>query len=315
MDVRFHLAGLRRWLALVRRYGRPQRLLYFYGGIGDQLLCSAVARETQRRCPCNIWLFTQAPELFADNVDIRAALPFDLGLIPWARLSGSRPIRMFYQDHVDGEDRYAPLDEPCIAALCRRAGVTGTISLRPYLPAVPFTSPPRRTRPRIAIHSSCLSARYPMANKQWPVKSLQAVATALAPYADLVQLGSPQDPDLPGVIDRRGAPLLDAARELAGCDLFVGLVGFLMHLARAVECPAVIVYGGREPPEITGYACNTNLANRPPCAPCWQFSRCDHARLCLAAITPDSVITAVHRMLAAPPSRPLPADCIELIAR
>jgi ADP-heptose:LPS heptosyltransferase len=308
MDVRSHLAGLRRWLSLVRRHGRPHRLFYFYGGIGDQLLCSAVARELQRRRPQRIWFFSQAPELFAQNADVTATVPFDLGLIPWARLSGSRPQRLFYQDFLHAENRDAPLHEPSIASLCRRAGLTGTVTLRPYLPAVTPAPLPTRTRPRIAIHSSCLTARYPMANKQWPVERLQAVARELSAFADLVQLGSPQDPDLPGALDRRGLPLLDAARELSTCDLFVGLVGFLMHLARAVECPAVIVYGGREPPEITGYSCNTNLADRPACAPCWHYSQCDYDRRCLTAITPEQVLAAVRAQLGAARSRPLRAD-------
>lgn len=289
-------------------HGRPHALLYFNGGIGDQLLSTAVAREIQRRRARRIWFFTQSPEILAGNADFQLVLPLDLALLPWARLSGTRVQRLFYQDFVEGEGRDAPLHEPSIAALCRRAGVTGEVTLRPYLPQVEVRALAPRTRPRIAIHSSCLTARYPIANKQWPVENLQAVAAALSEWADVVQLGNPADPTLVGTIDRRGGPLLAAAQELAQCDLFVGLVGFLMHLARAVECPAVIVYGGREPPEITGYSINTNLANRPPCAPCWYYSRCDYERRCLTAITPEMVVDAVRAQLAAPSPRPLPVD-------
>lgn len=323
MSIRYHVAGFRKWVRLVRRYGLPHILLYFYGGIGDQLLCSAVARELQRRRPQRLWFFTQAPELFADNPDFAAVLPlepapapdtpggqralqFDLSLVPWARLSGATVHRTFYQGYVDGEDRDMPLVEPCIAALCRRVGLTGEITLRPYLGGE-FPRPAPSTRPRIALQSSCLTARYPIANKQWPVERMAEVAHALVGEADLVQLGSEHDPLLPGVVDRRGCGLLAAARELSACHLFVGLVGFLMHLARAVDCPSVIVYGGREPPEITGYSCNANLAERPPCAPCWQYSRCDHERRCLTAISAAQVIDAVRAKLIALPSRPLPA--------
>lgn len=307
MDVRYHLAGLKSWLGLVRRHGRPHHVFYFYGGIGDQLLCSAVAREIHRRRPRNVWLLTPVPELFTANADLHA-VPFDLALVPWARLSGSRVRRMFYQDYVAGQDQDAPLPEPIIAALCRRAGLEGEIMLRPYLPAIASAPLPCRNRPRIAFQSSCLTARYPIANKQWPVERMQAVADALAPHAELIQLGTPQDPALRGTLDRRGGTLLDAARELASCNLLVGLVGFLMHLARAVECPAVIVYGGREPPELTGYAVNTNLASRPACSPCWQYSRCDYDRKCLTDIAPVRVIEAAQAMLARAVVRPLPAD-------
>jgi hypothetical protein len=33
--------------------------------------------------------------------------------------------------------------------------------------------------------------------------------------------------------------------------LFVGLVGFLMHLARAVDCRATFICGGRELPSLS----------------------------------------------------------------
>jgi ADP-heptose:LPS heptosyltransferase len=73
-----------------------------------------------------------------------------------------------------------------------------------------------------------------------------------------------------------------------------------MHLARAVECPSVIVYGGRELPELTGYPCNVNLARRPPCAPCWQRSRCDFDRVCTDAILPAEVANAIGSALDRP---------------
>lgn len=305
MNIRYHFAGLCRWLRLLRQHGRPNHLFYFNGGIGDQLLCSAVAHEIQRQHRRNIWLFTQVPELFTGNFDFRVTLPLDLGLVPWAKLSGTRVQQMYYQDYVHDEGRDAPINEPIIAALCRRAGLLGEITLRPYLPAVPLKQLTSRKRPRIAIHSSCLNARYPIANKQWPIEHLQAVANSLASHADLVQFGSAQDPRLNGTKDRRGGTLLDAAHELADCNLFVGLVGFFMHLARAVECPAVIVYGGREPPEITGYSCNINLASQMPCAPCWYYSQCAYDPKCLTEITPEVVVDAVQQFLAAPVIRPL----------
>lgn len=307
VNIRYHVAGLRRWLRALRSHGRPDHVLYFNGGIGDQLLCSAVAREIQVRNRRNIWLLTHVPDLFAANQDLHA-LPFDLALVPWARLMGANVRQMFYQEHIDGEGRDATLHEPIIAALCRRAGLVGPITLRPYLPAVTMTPVVRRNRPRIALQSSCLNARYAIANKQWPVERMQAVADALFPTADLIQLGTPKDPPLHGAANYRGGALISAANELASCDLFIGLVGFLMHLARAVECPAVIVYGGREPPELTGYSANTNVARQPPCSPCWQYSRCDHDRMCLTDIPAWQIVKAVHEMLARPPARPLPAE-------
>ena len=313
MNIPAHAAGFYRWLRLVRRYGWPERLFYFDGGLGDQLLCSSFARELQKRRAQNIWLFTQVPELFEGNGDFRAVLPYDLWLIPWLRMSGTLVQRVSYQDsNLEGD---SPLNEHVIASLCRRAGVSGQIKLRAYLPAVSPAPSSSRSRPLVAVQSSCLSARYPMANKQWPVDRFQQVIDQLKSQVDFIQIGSVTDPPLHGAEDRRGTGnLLDAARFLAQCDLFVGLVGFLMHLARAVECPAVIVYGGREVPEITGYSCNLNITHRPPCSPCWSYSRCDYERRCLTSITVPMVIEAIGRQLTAPAARPLHEEHAVILA-
>jgi len=66
-----------------------------------------------------------------------------------------------------------------------------------------------------------------------------------------------------------------------------------MHLARAVDCRGVIVYGGRENPSVSGYECNENLMGKTPCSPCWQRNRCDYDRECMRIISASQVIDAV----------------------
>ncbi len=281
-------------------------MFFFNGGAGDQLLLSTVAREFARRGKQKIWLLTQHPEFFRENPDVHAAVPYDIWTVPWFRLSRT-PVETILYAELDGaNNRDFPVREHILASLCRRAGITGEIELRPHLPAIPSRRASHRDRPRVAVQSGCLSARYPMPNKQWPAERMQAVVAALQDCADFVHLGAAGDPALPGARDLRGKlTLLESAAELADCDLFVGLVGFLMHLARAVECPSVIVYGGREPPEITGYGCNMNLANRPPCSPCWYYQYCDYERRCLTEISTAEVTAAVRTAMIALPSRPL----------
>ena len=94
--------------------------------------------------------------------------------------------------------------------------------------------------------------------------------------------------------------------------MFVGMEGFLAHLARAVECPAVIVHGGRHPVELSGYSCNTNIESPTPCAPCWLNERCDYERRCLTGISVEQVVVEVRRMLAANPTRPLKCDAVTI---
>jgi ADP-heptose:LPS heptosyltransferase len=79
--------------------------------------------------------------------------------------------------------------------------------------------------------------------------------------------------------------------------VFVGLVGFLMHLARAVDCRSVIVYGGREWPSISGYTCNENLVSRPPCSPCGLYDGCEYQRACMNEISVDEALAAIRRQV------------------
>ena len=106
---------------------------------------------------------------------------------------------------------------------------------------------------------------------------------------------------MPCTHDLRGkTSLRQLAAVLHHCRLFVGLVGMPMHMARAVDCPSVIVYGGRERPDQTGYICNENLYRDIPCSPCWLDRRCDFGRVCLDTISAGEVIEAAERMLARP---------------
>jgi ADP-heptose:LPS heptosyltransferase len=126
---------------------------------------------------------------------------------------------------------------------------------------------------------------------------LLLVVPALRTDYTFVQLGAPSDPRLDGCIDLRGhTTLRHSASVIASSMLAVVQVGFLMHLARAVDCPAVVIYGGREHPWQTGYSCNTNLFTELPCAPCWRWNRCDNPveRECMQRISVDDVVQAIR---------------------
>ena len=100
-------------------------------------------------------------------------------------------------------------------------------------------------------------------------------------------------------MDLRGqTSLRETAAILASSQLFVGQVGFLMHLARAVDCRSVIVYGGRETPEQSGYPCNVNLYSPVACSPCWRLNSCPFDRICLDMINADDVIAGVEQQVA-----------------
>lgn len=139
-----------------------------------------------------------------------------------------------------------------------------------------------------------------MRNKQWPVERMQTVVTFLRRQKHTVlQIGLPSEPLLEDVVDLRGkTSLRETAAVLQQSRLFIGLVGFQMHLARAVDCPSVIIYGGRETPALTGYSCNSNVTNSPSCSPCWLRSSCSFRNQCMNDIGVSTVTAAVEQKLA-----------------
>jgi ADP-heptose:LPS heptosyltransferase len=143
-----------------------------------------------------------------------------------------------------------------------------------------------------------MAGAFAMRNKQWFPDRFQAVIDALQGEFKFVQLGSASDPPLQHVIDLRGKTnIRQSAAIMHQAQLYIGNVGFLMHLARAVECPSVIVYGGREAPWQSGYACNINLYTALPCAPCWRWNTCDFDRKCMSDITAQQVVSGVKELI------------------
>jgi ADP-heptose:LPS heptosyltransferase len=288
----------------VKAGGFPETALYFSGGIGDEIMASAVAHELKKRGVKTTWLFTRVADAFAGNSDL-VAVPSDYRLHRFCEMFGITPLELSYPE---------PPKEHLIATMCARAGVHGEIALRPYLvvSAAETLAGKRVARRQIVFQTSSLSAKHPMKNKQWPIERFQAVADALREDFDLVQLGSRRDPPLRGCLDLRDkTSIREAAAIFAASHLFVGLVSGLMHLARAVDCRSVIVYGGREHPNQSGYCANENLYWEGHCSPCWQRDHCDYDRKCMQAMLPDHAIAAARRQIERY-GTPLPVDTVTI---
>lgn len=281
------------------RHPLPRHLIQFDGGIGDSLLCTVVCRELRKRQSRGIWLETRTPALFEGNPDVDRVIAPDPRVHSYASKLGAQIVDPRYNrfDPVSGRHLYKPGHQ--IAAMCAAAGITGEVTLRPYLTLSPQERAQGALAPRqIAIQSSGAAARFPILNKEWFPERFAQVAEALAGRFNLVQLGAPEDPLLPGVRDLRGKTTVrESAAILSQSQLFIGLEGFLMHLARAVECRAVIVYGGHTHPAHTGYAAFENLYSAVPCAPCWLRANCPHDLECMRRITARDVLSGVEKQL------------------
>ena len=300
----------------------PRVLLFFGFALGDDLLCTAVLREFRNRGRDRLLMISDYAELFAGNPDPDYVRPLWRRYSPYrstasisrrfARLWGGQAVQVEYAPFL-GADRRRPPPRHIVAEMCARAGITGPVSIRPYL----YLSEAEKAdaswaRDWIVIQSDGLAARHPMQNKQWYVERFQGVIDALRGEVDFVQLGSSSDPALRHVRDLRGrTQIRQTAAILHHARLYVGTVGFLMHVARAVECPSVIIFGGREAPTQSGYICNSNLYSAVPCAPCWRSNTCDFDRKCMQAISVEDVVRAIREMLVRPRS-PLATEVVDI---
>lgn len=311
LDVWRTCRSLPRAISTALHEGMPDVLLTFGAAPGDDLMCTAVARELTRRGRGRIWMMSSHPGLFEENPDVARVVPRDSWYAEYARVLRRESHHLAYAPYDPASDTAAAPARHIIAEMCARIGVSGEVALRPYLLlADAERAAAGWARGVVAVQSSGMAARHPMRNKEWFPERFQAVVDALTPGREVVQVGSASDPPLAGVRDLRGrTSLRETAAVLSEARLFLGLEGFLMHLARAVECPAVIVFGGRTAPWQVGYSCYVNLYTPVSCAPCWARNTCAHDRRCMRDISAAMVIEAVERELAGERT-PLPVETL-----
>jgi hypothetical protein len=289
------------WTAqTLRQHGIPQDFFMFDGGIGDELLCTAVFHEMTRRGDPPAVMMSKYAGLFENNPHVGKMVPYDARYVELARRFGRKPKTPGYAyDHIHESDCVPAPPYPIIARMCKTAGLTGSVDVRTYVYLTQEEKSAGRIAPRqVAIMSSGMGAKHMIRNKQWYSERYQAVVDQLKDQYDFVQLGDARDPLLQGTTDLRGkTSLRESAAILSQSFVFVGQVGFLMHLARGVDCRSVIVYGGREHPYQSGYTCNENLYTPLSCSPCWLQNTCEYDRLCMRQISADEVVAAVKRQV------------------
>jgi ADP-heptose:LPS heptosyltransferase len=277
------------------RHGFPSRFFQGAGRIGDDLMCTTVFRELRKRSKRSLAVATRNPGLFEKNPDVEKIIVLtDTRLNRWGR--AGLPIKTLAHSGYDASrDMDLPPDEHILIRMCRLAGISGPVELRPYIFLTPAElAAGRLAENQVAVQSTGLASPLAMLNREWYPQRFQELCAQLRSDVRVVQVGSASDMKLEGAIDLRGQTTLrQTAAVLANSLVFIGLVGFNMHLARAVDCRSVIIYGGREKPAISGYVANKNLYQQVRCAPCWLRNPCEFNRKCMDMITVDRVIAAV----------------------
>lgn len=124
-------------------------------------------------------------------------------------------------------------------------------------------------------------------NKQWPFERYQAITNRLCEKGFKVRQFSfhgSRNLDKAEIV--KAANFREAMAILSRSSLFIGAEGGLHHAAAALGLPAVVIFGGYIPPEVTGYAFHVNVAHGTACG---NLAPCPHCRAAMEAITVERV--------------------------
>ncbi len=266
---------------------KPARVCYSNGGIGDELMLTAIAAAA-RAAGLPLDIIAAYPALWHGNSD-PASLQTGVDRWHYASRRGWIPTTVVHLGYQTSQPLHIA------EQMAQHVGIKLADGWRPVLHTrLATTRDPRL----IVVQNSCSGARYSATTKEWPQDRWQALVRRLAGEFRIVQIGTTSDPALGSTEDLRGRTTLhEAAGLLSGAGCFLGLESGLMHVAAATRSPAVIIYGGRTRPHETGYQFNWNLTRAPSCAGCSINTGCPHELICLD-IPVEEVEQAVRKCLA-----------------
>jgi len=178
--------------------------------------------------------------------------------------------------------------EPSAAARERVAALIGDVS-RPRIGVILGSSWPSRIYAPAAIANVIRELAEPGAGGFFPILIGGPDEEAIAREVE-------RSPDVPRMLNLAGKTgLSDLPAFFAACDVAFGPDSGPMHIAAAVGCPIVSLWGATaaERSAPWGFA-EFALTGAIPCAPCY-LRRCPIGNECMRRITPQSVVQAIKR--------------------
>lgn len=164
----------------------------------------------------------------------------------------------------------------------------------------------RFERPLVALCPGSTNSRA----KRWPAERFAAVADMSIEDAgaDVLLVGAREEREVTDEVasKMRGTPIMltgetrldESAAVLSLCDLLVTNDTGPAHVAAAVGCPVVVIFGPTDPSTTRPFADDAEVVRRPPdCAPC-MLRDCPIDHRCMTAITPEEVFARAKRILA-----------------
>ncbi|KKN00190.1 hypothetical protein LCGC14_1140340 [marine sediment metagenome] len=252
-------------------------------GIGDALWLTALARNLKVQCPGdNIVTVSGYPTIFDNSPDVTKAVRFN------EKVNGDfREIELHFNftgHAIDGYCRQLGLKPPYI----RRNFMYLDEGERYYA-----HSTIKEFKKVIAIQSQ---AGPWTRNKDWIPEYLNEVVKHFVGLGwRFMQVGGEDSVRLKNCYDFWGS-VRQTAALMSECKLFLGPVSSGMHLASAVNIPALIIFGGREDPKVIALEGHDYIYNEVDCAPCWKIEPCGDKK-CMDEIKPSLVIKYIEEML------------------
>ena len=229
-----------------------------------------------------------------------------------ARAAGYQLISLFYFNFRQVTSNYwisYGASGNLVATLCSQVGLSGYLKISPRM----ILTEEERALARLANGKIVVIASGVVSYKSWGIEKMQAVVDA-CPTQSFIQVGMPSDPLLQNVEDMRGKySLRQLAGILSGARLFLGPVGGMMHLARSVDCPALVLLPSFE----SSNWLYSEFDYVEPANRCMECDRrqsnpgsCTYSSSCLD-IEAEQVITHLRKILASP-ARQLKSEILEV---
>ena len=163
----------------------------------------------------------------------------------------------------------------------------------------------RSGRPLVAVCPGSTNSRA----KRWPAERFAAVADMLTERtgAEIVLVGAGEEADISDEVARRmrarpvvltgRTDLAQMAAVLRAADLLVTNDTGPAHVAAAVGCPVVVIFGPTNPVTTRPFDAAAEVVRRPPdCAPC-MLRDCPIDHRCMTAVTAEEVFgRAAHAL-------------------
>lgn len=281
------------------------RILFNQGGIGDAVLMTAVADNGAVPCVVS----SRYNALLAGHPLIKPLeLPINdifgnRELYKGMLRRGQEPHYVHYWNLADAGGGVFPWLYPkvhMIAKACARSGIYGNIRAVPKI----YLSDAEREEGRplkeeyIVMQSTGARWKTPGYDR-WA-----ELAGMLSREYPIVQIGAPGDRPLPHALNLSGRlDLRRAAATLCNAKAFLGFISGPMHMARAVDTPAVIAFSDSEPLYFSGYTANENVLPEERCALCrenvvnmFNSDPCPHDFQCTRSISAQALFAAFERL-------------------